>query len=96
MSLKPGLGKEWFDQFKWDIYPSDEVVTSDGKKVKVPAYYDALLAKSDPAVWKIIQETRTAVATRDPHLKKERTPERLMVREKCAKARQTQLKRQIQ
>jgi len=48
MSRRPGIGKVWFDKFKGDVYPSDEVVMLGGSKMKPPRYYDSLLDKDDP------------------------------------------------
>lgn len=35
MSLKPAIGRPWFDKFHSDVYPGDYVV-SDGRKSKPP------------------------------------------------------------
>ncbi|AXH77742.1 MAG: replication initiator protein [Microviridae sp.] len=40
MSLKPGIGEEWFCNFYKDIYPSGFVVINHGRKVKPPKFYD--------------------------------------------------------
>lgn len=39
MSLKPGIGSEWFDKFHKDVYPHDYVVVN-GRKCVPPKYYD--------------------------------------------------------
>jgi hypothetical protein len=39
MSLKPGIGYEWYKQYTTDVYPHDYVVVR-GKKVKPPKFYD--------------------------------------------------------
>jgi len=39
MSRRPGLGSKWFDKFKSDCFPHDEVVVK-GFPSKVPRYYD--------------------------------------------------------
>ena len=41
MSKRPAIGKEWYDKFKQDCYPSDYLI-QDGRKVPVPKYYDKL------------------------------------------------------
>lgn len=38
MSLKPGIGKEWYEKYKKDCFPSDYLIVN-GYKVKVPDYY---------------------------------------------------------
>lgn len=40
MSRRPGIGQAWFDKYKNDIFPSGFVVL-DGKKLKIPKYYDS-------------------------------------------------------
>ena len=47
MSLKPAIGKRWFDTYKTDCYPSD-FITQKGRKLRVPKYYDTLLAAENP------------------------------------------------
>lgn len=43
MSLKPGIGAEWFRRYQAEVYPRDFVVVN-GVKQKPPRYYDKLLA----------------------------------------------------
>jgi len=38
MSLKPGIGSQWYAEFKRDLFPADSAVV-DGHKRKVPSYY---------------------------------------------------------
>lgn len=44
MSLKPGIGFTWYQQYRKSLYPHDYVV-SEGKKLKIPRYYDKLYQK---------------------------------------------------
>lgn len=44
MSLKPGIGRGWFDKYYNQVYPSDRVVIN-GKEAKPPKYYDRLYSK---------------------------------------------------
>jgi hypothetical protein len=46
MSRKPGIGYEWFQKFKTDVYPNDYVVIN-GHKVNPPRYYDNLLSEEE-------------------------------------------------
>jgi hypothetical protein len=46
MSRKPGIGKEWFDKYKSDIYPHDYVVLKK-HKIRPPRYYDKLLTEEE-------------------------------------------------
>lgn len=47
MSLKPGIGFEWFRKFRSDVFEHDYVIVN-GLKVKPPKYYDRLLTVLDP------------------------------------------------
>lgn len=42
MSRKPGIGYNWLQKYKSDVYPHDYVVIN-GHKVRPPRYYDTLL-----------------------------------------------------
>lgn len=44
MSLKPGIGARWFEQYARDVFPHDFVVQG-GVKRQVPKYYDKLLKR---------------------------------------------------
>lgn len=48
MSRRPGIGRSWFDAFKSDVYPSDEVICR-GRSAKPPRYYDKLLSEDELA-----------------------------------------------
>lgn len=58
MSRRPGLGAGWFERFHTDVYPSDEVISSTGKPMGVPRYYDKLLEKESPEVLATIKARR--------------------------------------
>lgn len=45
-SKRPGLGSQWFDQFKSDAFPSDFVIL-DGRKRRVPAFYVKRLSDAE-------------------------------------------------
>lgn len=47
MSLKPGIGAEWFSRFACDVFPRNHVVMR-GVKCSVPRYYDTLLGRINP------------------------------------------------
>ena len=48
MSRKPGIGYQWLQKYKADVYPHDYVVIN-GHKVKPPRYYDSLLDEQELA-----------------------------------------------
>jgi len=109
MSLKPGIGATFFDQFHKDIFPGDFVV-SRAMKVRPPRYYDKRLKRMDPLLYADVKAQRefdSAVVTieSDEELNSrvvvdevqayERTPERLAVREAVASAALSSKKRSL-
>lgn len=57
MSLKPGIGARFFEQWSSDIYPHDYVVVN-GVEVKPPKYYDRLYKRVEPDVFNDLQFLR--------------------------------------
>jgi hypothetical protein len=51
MSRKPGIGYNWLQKYKADVYPHDYVVINN-HKVKPPRYYDSLLEEDELAALK--------------------------------------------
>lgn len=97
MSLKPGIGAEWFAKYHSDVFPDDFVVLK-GKRYRVPDYYDELFEREmvgppHPAKGRVsaIKDRRKARGEASPH----NTPERLAVREKVTKAKISKLVREI-
>lgn len=91
MSRRPGLGKGWYDRFKGDVFPSDEVIL-DGKRHRPPKFYDQQLEKEDPQLLETLREKRKdAVARRRDDL----TPERLRVKEELTEQRVSLLRRSL-
>ena len=84
MSLKPAIGKTWFDEFETDCYPSDESIIK-GKKTSNPKYYDTLYATSKGE--KALQKIKRARIKKAKLHSEDQTPQRLRVREICAKAK---------
>lgn len=56
MSLKPGIGSQWFDKYK--KHSSHDYVVINGRRCKPPRYYDKLLKRADPARLEEFKETR--------------------------------------
>ena len=46
MSRKPGIGYDWFEKYKTDVYPNDYCIIN-GKKIRPPRYYDNLLSEEE-------------------------------------------------
>lgn len=60
MSRNPGIASAYFDEFKADIYPHDEVIPGPGRPASLPpAYFDKLLEKVDPALYQRVKKKRT-------------------------------------
>ena len=76
MSNRPGIGKEWFDKFKSDC--RKDYLTWEGKKFRVPKYYDKLLAEDDQLRMKKVKYKRRRKG--GEHVE-DNTLERLAVRE---------------
>lgn len=83
MSLKPGIGADWYEKYWEDVFPSDEVVI-DGRVMRTPAYYDKLYDVYEPDKLKEVKENRIERARLD---RANATPERLKVRETVLKAK---------
>jgi len=82
MSLKPGIGAEWFKKFGSEVYPRDEVVIA-GRKAVPPKYYDNLLERVDWDTYEHLQFERYKKGLR---LVDDATPARLRARETVARA----------
>lgn len=89
MSLKPGIGAQWFDKFHTDVFPRDAVI-HDGTPNRVPRYYDKRLKLVDPDTFTLIKEKRILDAIN--HMP-DNTPQRLQAKETVAKAQISQLRR---
>jgi len=91
MSLKPGIGAEWYKKYKTDVYPHDYVEVR-GKKLKPPKYYDRLFSKENPYEYDQILYIREKQAKLRPE---EHSYERLLVKETVTKAKLQKLKRKL-
>lgn len=92
MSRRPGIGTGWLKKFKTDVYPDDFVVI-EGKKMRPPKFYDAILEIEDEATYQNIKNRR-AIEGRG-HADNN-TRDRLKVREQCQEARLTHLPRKLE
>ena len=88
MSLKPGIGAEFYEKYKTDFFPSDESpIPGKGIIKKVPRYYETKLEQSNPDLHKMVKDLRQVWIAKH---REDFTSERLMDKYKCARARQTQ------
>jgi hypothetical protein len=91
MSLKPGIGADWLEKWKDDVYPHDYVIIN-GKKVKPPKFYDLKFKKSNPYEWEEVEFSREKKAKENFG---DNTDSRLLVKETIARKRIEMLKRKI-
>jgi hypothetical protein len=91
MSLKPAIGKNWYEKYKTDVYPHDYVVLR-GQKIKPPKYYDQLYKNDNPYEYEKIIGNRENGAKLN-HA--DNTYARLAVKEQVAKAKLRKLKRTL-
>lgn len=91
MSRRPGLGAAWFEKFKSDVFPDDFVVLN-GKKARVPTYYDTLLERHQP---ELLEQLRQKRKERVEELAEDLTEERLREKEIYQRARIKLLKREL-
>jgi len=93
MSLKPGIGKLWYDKFaKSDLFPHDNLVVR-GAVCKPPRYYDILRDRDDPDGFAKAKEARQKLGE---DLSDNSTFKRLATRLKCLEARTKVLIRKME
>lgn len=91
MSLKPGIGANFVDKFKSDVFPNDYVVVN-GHKAKPPRYYFKRLEQQDPDLYEQVEYSR---AMKGLQSCEENTVERLGARQKVLQAKLKQLQRNL-
>lgn len=90
-----GIGRRHFERYRRDHYPSDEAVTSDGRKRPVPRYFDKLLESVDAELLAEVKHARVVRSCAEARLA-DQTPERLRVREECLRAKLGLLMRNLE
>ena len=91
MSLKPGIGANFVDKYKSDVFPNDYVVVN-GHKAKPPRYYFKRLQQQDPDLYEQVEHSR---ALKGLESCEENTVERLGARQKVLQAKLKQLQRNL-
>jgi len=91
MSRRPGIGSDWYEQFKSDVFPSDTVIQK-GKEGLPPRFYTRRLEKENPELHKKIIMKRQIRASRH---KEDSTPQRLKDRETVKLSKIKQLSRNL-
>lgn len=89
MSLKPAIGKRWYEKFHKDVYPSDQIVFN-GIPSRPPKYYDQQLKKHNEELHEEIAYQRYSLTNPE-----DKTDDRLKTRETVKRAKDQNLKRKI-
>lgn len=92
MSLKPGIGRDWFDRFHTDVREGRVVVN--GVEAVAPRYYMRRLEKLFPDRYEDVVSARREFES-NQRKAGELRPERVAVKEVVSKARVRQLKRSL-
>ncbi len=88
-----GIGASWYEKFKSDVFPSNEVpVPGHGVMNGVPRYYDEILRVDDPIMYEEVKDTRIAFLRAHSA---EYTDARRMDKHICKKARAKLSKRDL-
>jgi len=92
MSRRPGVANKWYENYKTDVYPSDEVIIK-GIPMQPPKYYDSILEKENPFLYDDIKHDRLTNAEK---YSADNTPERLHVKHKVKQAQANLLNRTLE
>jgi hypothetical protein len=94
MSRRPGIASDWHAQYHEDTLK--DFITIQGKKQKIPKYYDRKLEEMhkehNPEIIQAIKDKRKEKALEQAH---NFTPERLAVMQACMKDRMSKFKRKL-
>lgn len=91
MSLRPAIGRTWFDKYRSDVFPDDFVVV-EGRKHPVPRYYDKLLKVQDGELLERLKLKRARLGLKFPG---ERSPRRLEVKRVVSESKLNLFKREL-
>jgi hypothetical protein len=64
MSRRSGIGKTWYDKYKDDVYPHDKIHMR-GSVMMPPPFYDKILEKENPELYREIKIKREIQAMQD-------------------------------
>ncbi len=89
---KPGgIGATWYAAYQSDT--AKDFVTHNGKKYKIPAYYDKIFGSQNPEALELLKQKRQDRAEQYVY---DQTPQRLESREACLRARLATLQRPLE
>lgn len=89
MSLKPGIGYNWYQQFKGEVFPFDHVIVK-GMEMKPPRYYVRKFKDENPEGHEQLTAAREG---RTKQTAQDNTEERLLVKEEVLNAKIASRKR---
>lgn len=93
MSRMPGIGKQWYDKYKKDIYKKQtSALVFNNYQQRPPRYYDEQYKRENPHHLAKLKLLRQAEARKK---KEDRKPERLIDAEKIALSRTQSLKQKL-
>lgn len=91
-SRKPGIAREWIEEYMSDVYPGDQVVIASNIVMRPPRYFDRVFDLYDSDKMENIKQRRKMHA-KELEKKGELSPRRLKVKEKCKMMQVDKLKR---
>lgn len=91
-AMSKGIGKGWYEKYSSDCFPSDFLI-HDGKKLRVPKYYERMFQLDDPHAHEDVVMARLENAEKHAH---NNTDERLEVRHEVLKRKLDKLKRTLE
>lgn len=92
MSRRPGIGSDWYDKYKDDLYPSGYVLCR-GVKSSIPRYFNDKFIVANPEMYEeVLERRKDAMAARW----RDSTPDRLRVRERVKLAQVKSLARTLE
>lgn len=91
MSLRPGIGYDWYQKYKSDLWPQDRVVLPNGKTAPVPKFYRKILQEEDPDLFEKLRLERREKGKQNP----DNSDERREVKERSAQLKMKQKERNL-
>lgn len=95
MSRRPGVGLEWFENFKSEVLAHDGMCFMNGVFCKIPRYYRDK-AEGEEKDFFLTKSAKGTRFLREHAFKDEYSPDRMQVKEELQKIRSSQLKRSLE
>ena len=62
MSLKPGIGDQWYKEHKEEIWKQGYIQCTNGKRARIPRFYEKQMEAEDPIrLWQIKKERQAKI-----------------------------------